>query len=338
MSGIDKYAVLEEHESTFGDDFIHDVDSWFSADIACCDECYDDFLECWPLAEQSEFDSSCMDLRAFYDGSKRCRANYTEEEFHILLSTVSCPRCGSPLSGNIWPYTLPFAYKFDPIDLEMDMYEISKIAEVTPFLLLTNDFASNVLELLKKLASKTGETKIDHSLYRARVASQISRLKYDEFFVAPHKFISEGRYNHAGQQTLYLASDMDTCYQEVGATLCYAAEIKLTRGLKILDLVDSEESHGDSAEDLYALVFSSLMSRPLDTDGYHKPCYVFSRFVADCARLAGFDAIKYPSTKMTRNNYNLVILNPTDLKKAVSYKSLYLKDQSNEHPLDADYT
>jgi len=333
MSALDECEVLEEHGLTFGDDFIRDVDSWFSADIACCDECYDDFLENWPLASQTDFDCSSMDLQAFYDGSKRCRENYTEEEFNILLPTFKCPRCGSSLSGTIWPYELPFSYKFDPTDLEWDMYEISKIAESTPFLLLTNEFAKNTFELLKSLAIGTKTTLITHSLYRARVASQLSELNYDEFFVAPNKFISEGRYNHAGQQTFYLASDVDTCYHEIGSTLCYVAEVKINDGVKILDLVDSENSHGDAAEDLYALVFSSLMSRPLDTEGYHKPCYVFSRFIADCARLSGFDAIKYPSTKMTSKNYNIVFLNPSVLTDRISFESISLKDGTKNYPL-----
>lgn len=36
--------ILEEHGKWFADEFIAEVDSWFSADIACCDNCVDSFL------------------------------------------------------------------------------------------------------------------------------------------------------------------------------------------------------------------------------------------------------------------------------------------------------
>jgi len=57
-------------------------------------------------------------------------------------------------------------------------------------------------------------------------------------------------------------------------------------------------------------VFSkSLMSAKQDSTGWHRPKYVFSRFIADCAKSAGFDAIKYPSTMAGNECFNLVILN-----------------------------
>lgn len=37
--------------------------------------------------------------------------------------------------------------------------------------------------------------------------------------------------------------------------------------------------------------------------------YIFSRFISDCAKYSGFDAIKYPSTRTSDDSYNLVILN-----------------------------
>ena len=34
----------------FEDDFIRELDSWFTADIKCCNNCYEDFLESWPIS------------------------------------------------------------------------------------------------------------------------------------------------------------------------------------------------------------------------------------------------------------------------------------------------
>lgn len=79
--------------------------------------------------------------------------------------------------------------------------------------------------------------------------------------------------------------------------------------LKVLDLATPYDSHEDHSDLLNALAFSALLSTPQDGTGYKKPAYVFSRFVADCARSAGFDAIRYPSTRASAKSYNLVILN-----------------------------
>ena len=332
---IDEEKVLEEHGVMFEDNFISDLDSWFSADLACCNGCYDGFVTFWPLANDVEFERSLIGIQSFYDGSKRCKKIYTNEEFDILISSVECPHCDESLSSSstIWLYELPFKYDVNVTDFESHIYDLVRISETTPFLLLTNQFASNICEILKKLSLKTLAEKIEHPLYRARVATQIDQLSFDQFTLPPNRFIQEGRYNHAGQQALYLASDQQTCFQEVGSVLCYVAECEINDKIKILDLCNPNDSHPDFAIELWALAYSALMSRVLDTEGYHKPCYVFSRFITDCARLAGFDAIKYPSTKVTDNNFNLVILNNEIAKESLKFNSLTLKDNNQNYPI-----
>mgnify|MGYP000247562826 CR=1 FL=1 len=56
---------------------------------------------------------------------------------------------------------------------------------------------------------------------------------------------------------------------------------------------------------------SALLIAPRTGEGWVKRQYLFSRFVADCARSAGFDAIRYGSTK-DRNGVNYVILSPPE--------------------------
>jgi hypothetical protein len=108
---------------------------------------------------------------------------------------------------------------------------------------------------------------------------------------------------------IYLSSDADTCVAEMRGEPCVIAEVALSTGLKVLDLNNPDTSHPDAADDLAALAYSALMSARQPDDGWHKPAYVFSRFVADCAKAAGIQAIKYPSTRITReSNFDLVIL------------------------------
>jgi len=331
--------LIEDNDFLFEELFTSDIESWFSADIACCDTCYADFLKTWPLAfnaNDGEFQCNQIDLSSFYSGSKRCRQQYTEHEFTILFKNYPCPRCSNDLISNIWAYKLPFSYQVKPNEFEEDINSIAELSENTPFLLLSNYFANETFELLKKLAESTTSNKIEQTLYRARIATQIGELSFNQFLFPPKKFIQEGRYNHAGQQVLYAASDFDTCFREVRKALCYVAEFKISQNIKVLDLSDPEASHVKFAEELSALVFSSLMSRELDTEGYHKPCYVFSRFIADCAKLAGFDAIKYPSTKIVGKNFNIVFINEDIVNNSIEFIQMSLKDSNKTYAIEVD--
>src|ERR1043166_2224250 len=90
--------------------FLDDVESWFSADIGCCNNCYNEFLEKWPHAygaDDATFQKNGIDLGAFYSGS-RLSELYSEDEFNYFIKKVKCPNCGSFLSYNIWPYELPY--------------------------------------------------------------------------------------------------------------------------------------------------------------------------------------------------------------------------------------
>jgi len=326
---INEEKLINERGDAFENDFYSDIESWFSSDIACCDKCYDEFLKAWPLAygaNENEFQCQSIDLESLYDGSRIMRDTYTPEEFDVLAKDIDCPRCDEKLSANIWAYELPFQYDVDLVTFENSINEIVELSESTPFLILTNSFALEILELLKKIAQFTPAKSVDQSLFRARIASQVEKISFSQFSFPPQKYIQEGRYNHAGQQVLYTASDLDTCFSEVREARCYIAEFKLKNEIKILDLSAPELSHPDSESELSALVFSSLMSRKLDTDGYHKPCYVFSRFIADCAKFAGFDAIKYPSTRDVGDNFNLVIISELNLDDSLECLNICLKD------------
>ena len=146
-------------------------------------------------------------------------------------------------------------------------------------------------------------------LYRARGLEGLREISVGQFDFADPKYVSEGRYNHAGQPVLYLGDSIETCFHELRGVNCAVAEIALDSDLKILDLATPYDSHQNQSDLLNALAFSALLSTPQEEMGYKKAAYVFSRFVADCARSAGFDAIRYPSTRASAHAYNLVILN-----------------------------
>lgn len=337
INSTSESEILVKHGRIFGDIFLQELDSWFSSDIACCDNCYDQFIDFWPLAYDAndhEFQRSGINIDCLYSGSKYLQEYFTKEEYKVLVNTISCPRCGSTIKANIWAYDLPFAADIDIFEFELNIETITSLSSQTPFLLLTNSFAQSTLKLLHDLSKTVKPTILNEYFYRARTSTQIQHLNKSEFTVAPKEVIQEGRYNHAGEQVLYLASDLETAFYEVNQKLCYIAECKINNELKILDLCQADQSHSDYADDLNALIFSALMSKKLSTTGWDRPVYVFSRFIADCAKAAKFDAIKYPSTKSIGHNFNLAIINKNIPDNHLDFYNLYLHNGVAQFKLD----
>lgn len=170
-----------------------------------------------------------------------------------------------------------------------------------------------VFELVKRLAAKTREELISGRLYRARKAKPGMVEAASTFDFPPAEYVAEGRYNHAGRPVLYVASTSKTCVAEMRDVDCLIMGFELATVIKTLDLVDPDVYGEEDEELLSALCYSSLASAPASGAGWDKPAYVFTRFLADCAAFAGFDAIKYPSTRLGSQDgsFNLVILNKT---------------------------
>ncbi len=291
--------------------FYRDLEKGFTADIACCDACHDDFLVVWPYADSADdyrFQTTGIDLDTFYEGSY-LRDQYSKPDFDRLICQLSCPRCGSPLGGNIWPYNFPFNV---PDDIEHTIREVDALARATPFLLLEHDFCRNVLSAVRSLSASLPLQKLDHHLYRGRseaigaVAEQVH-----EFDFRPPQVVQEGGFNHSGHSVLYLGSDVETCHAELREAPSLIVEFEFQAKLRVLDLInpyDGDRASLDHTDLLNCLVYSALVSARQENDGWQRPHYVVSRFVADCARASSIDAIRYPSTRRTGNNFNLVVL------------------------------
>jgi len=298
--------------------FDEELDSWFSADIACCDECYDDFCKQWPLIylRDIKFQESLIPLDAFWSGSKFGQL-MPEAVFMERVQGLECPRCGAPLRYNIWPYSFPFKI---PREFEFKIGEIGKIPRQTPFLVLSYPFAQQILEEIQRLGTKTKRAKVKTTYFRARHAPEIVNAVASDLLPPPPEKTSEGRYNHNGLPALYLGSSKECCILEIGnpGERTWVAEVRILAGIKTLDMRDTEID----TEIISALVASSLISAPAKGSGWNKPEYVFSRFVADCASNAGFDAIRYPSTKSPDGD-NLVLLNrPEPWESVVEVKKI----------------
>lgn len=306
MPKDDVFNELDESEliDCFCEIFYNELDSWFSADIACCDTCYDDFISKWPAvySRNLEFQKSSVDVKSFYNGSS-LQDLFTEEECFQFIENVHCPRCGNPIGSNFWPYNFHFDL---PDNFEQELEEIDSISKRTPFLLLSHPLAKKALDTIKNLAQRIKSTAIDKKYYRARKLEKDKIYVTDDFKYPPRDKLREGRYNHPGFPVIYLSDSPTTCYYELrrpdeGIAV---AELNITKPIKILDLIETEDDWNNIIK---IAVWSSLMSSPVEGEGWYKPQYTFTRFIADCVISAGFDAIKYPSVRLGEK-YNIVIL------------------------------
>lgn len=316
LSGVGPYMPVSEDEvDVFNDALSDELDSTFTSSICCCDFCYEDFKRHWPdvAFREMSFQEQSMGALWAVDYS-RLPGIWSPAEISTLRRLVQCPRCLEHGTYNIWVYEHGFE---NSGEFEEAIDQLLNLGSTTPFLLLEHPFARRVLTEIRLQAKSGNTTKPDFPLYRARLADDVanSEQKPDNlqtFGAPPAPYAGEGRFNHAGSPMLYLASSAETAAAEIGAPgqPCLVGKLLLRRPILVLDLVDIDED--DARYQLFsALRSSALLAAPRTGTGWLKRQYVFSRFVADCARSAGFDAIRYGSTKQTHGS-NYVLLDPPD--------------------------
>jgi len=307
--GLTRYQLVEALDEYF----YRDLESWFNSSTFYCDSCVDEFIRQWPgiYSWDKDFQRNAIPLDVFYEGS-RFQSEFTKEEFFDLFKEICCPNCGEDSFSNIWPYDLNFDI---PPNFEKHVDEIASIAQKTPFVLLSHPFSKKVYNEILKLSRKDINSELNPRLFRARIYHEGKKYTEKDFLAPYKKDIKEGRYNHTGRQVLYLAEDESTCFHEMrspeeGVML---AEIGLPTNLKILDLLNEEFEDNNIIQ---AIKFSSLLSSTDEGEGWYKPHYVFTRFVADMAISVGYDAIRYPSVRLNQG-CNIVVLNYEKVKDKI---------------------
>lgn len=304
--------ITADDVDTFNDLLSDEVDSAFTSSLCCCDCCYDDFRSHWPHVtfREMEFQKQSMSSTWLVDHS-RLPDVYTPAEISTLRWLVTCPRCLAKGPTNVWAYEHKFS---DVKEIEKSIDELLALGDRTPFLLLEHAFSRQVLATIRTLAGEVEKTNLEYPVYRARLTDSAHKHRQSPselttYAAPPAHVVEEGRFNHAGRPLLYLASSLTTAVAEItsGSKACYVGKLRLLQPLRILDLVDVEDAQ-PGHEIIEAMAHSALVSAPRTGVGWIKRQYIFSRFVADCAIAAGFDAIRYGSTKEA-DGWNYVLLN-----------------------------
>ncbi len=153
--------------------------------------------------------------------------------------------------------------------------------------------------------------------YRARKSKKKELYKISEILSPPTKLAKDGRYNHPGKRVLYLA---DSCK---GAILEAIDSPKRPQYVNILEfksqilnnvldlrVLDEYGEYQEPKSDLLlAALNHQLFERKVkDKKSNWKPEYLITKFIADCAKYHGINAIIYDSVKS--HSKNIVIFDP----------------------------
>jgi hypothetical protein len=159
-------------------------------------------------------------------------------------------------------------------------------------------------------------TSVKGRYFRARPVESNKVYGFSDMSAPPKGCAGDGRYHHLGQSVLYIADSKETSIREVlddyyKPGLVWLQECEVSEIDKVLDLRNSWDRIGmaDSAVLVGILASHLIDQKVIDRKNNWKPEYFATRFIADCARLAGYNGIIYSSTR--HNGDNVVLFDPT---------------------------
>ncbi len=174
--------------------------------------------------------------------------------------------------------------------------------EKYPFLTLNAPLGRTIY---REITQNTPPTcSIQGTWYRTRPVEDSKIYQLEDMKAPPIGRAGDGRYNHAGQSILYLAEDLETSMREAvndleDAAMVWTQAYGLENIPNILDLTNDWNNYAPSTSAAIVALLSSriLCRKVLDRESKWKPEYFVTRYIADCARLAKFNGIKYDSTR-----------------------------------------
>ena len=183
--------------------------------------------------------------------------------------------------------------------------------------ILSIDFAKKIYDTVNILSKNCQPLLIKQPLYRGRKYSSGEDYTQKDFLkYPPVNFCHSSRYSAEGEQALYLADSRETSYFEIRRpNNLVIGEFSINKPLKILDLTEPSD------ECLKILSYSYLSCHEQADKEIKKKHYLFNQLFASWVKEAGFDAVKYYSTKCTEG-FNYVIYNPEKIWDSISISNV----------------
>ncbi len=308
--------------------------------IQYCDYCqpYDEGEVVWILGDKIEL----------YDLLDDCKI--PEKSWDKIITHLYCPHCSH--SGFGLGLNVGLKTKFD-IEVDKHMDEVYAVyggevkdfedhLEKFPLLAYQHSFGRKLFNELK--VKKLPVIEIEGNLFRARRVEGAEILETEKMFNPPTGKPKEGRFNHAGQSHLYLASDKNSAikkffWDNISALVWWQEFTVEEKILNVLDLSFDWSALSPSTSTLLLSlkVYNSLGRSDRNKDNW-RPDYYLTRFIMDCAKSLGYNGIKYNSSK-SYLNFDLVLFYPDAIKlKALGKPSIEIYiEKDDKGPFDSNY-
>lgn len=286
----------------------------------------------WVFGEQIELD----DLFDQYNVPKKYR--------DLIAQHLSCPNCGRDVFERYETVGLE-----DPADREIrglidraerkfgrKIDEFQEYLELYPALSLDNPLGRKIHKEISQTSMPSCE--VVGKFFRARLVKGSEVFSGKDMCAPPQGVSDDGRYHHSGQSVLYLSEEQDVAIHEalgpeITKALVWVQTFELSKVRKILDLSTPEDQIYKLTSPLLVAMLSRriLEQKVEDKKNKWQPQYFITRFIADSARAAGYEGIRYRSARLY--GINLVLFNPSkaeikqvDNPKILIYHSKYKKD------------
>jgi hypothetical protein len=193
-------------------------------------------------------------------------------------------------------------------------------------------------KLFKEITAETAShCTISGDWFRGRVVNESRVYNNGDMLAPPPGTVGDGRYHHAGQSVLYLSEKKDIAVGETienleDSVLVWLQEYTITEIPKILDLTNdwSKIELIESAA-MIAVLSSRVLNQTVeDRDKKGKPQYSITCFVSDCARSAGFNGIRYTSSRGYGDNVVIFNWDETNIKPKGDPKIFIHKPKSDK--------
>lgn len=306
--------------------------------ISYCELCqpYDEGEVVWIYGDRT----SLFDLLGDFD--------LKEESLDNIVRNLGCPYCGNDTFN---PYSeIGLEDRFDAANRKhlagakrkygKSILSLEDLAKRTPLLISTHPLAKKIFREIDVQMPRQTTAEGDYFWARGTEGDRI--FSVGEMLAPPHGKPSEGRYNHGGQNHLYLSQYLEAAISEVSSSLkkgdqiCCVA-VRLTAPVPhILHLSFEWDDYDPSTSALLVALDSShvLVKKGSNTENW-KPDYFLTRFIMDCAKNAGYNGILYKSVQSFGDN--LVIFNPATPLQII--EEPYLVDpKKHRNPLEPDHT
>lgn len=281
-------------------------------EIKFCDTCqpYDGGEVVWILGDR------------VWIGDLFCEYEVPEELWDEVASLLSCPNCGREDLGSGEDVGVASQWEIERDnfvdkarkDYGKQIIELRRHLESYVSLGLAGKLGQEIMDDIQRIAENNSLncTKVSGFYYKARTVTGSKVFTIADTGAAPQGLSEEGRFNHAGQSVLYIASIEYGAALEViddmeQPALLWMQKYSLDDVAPLLDLaVDWNEISTAHSPLLVALSNTGVLTEQVeDKKSKWKPQYFLTRFVADCARQAGMKGIVYNSARSWSKNIAL---------------------------------